>query len=106
MSKLVKLEQKFSTKAEETREKQLLAFFKAMGELQFNCKHEKTHWIQEISKEGIFSVALYKRCFICGSTVEKIDLKTETQEQILVQFDSSVEQAKLAVLNNPKGTEE
>jgi len=71
-----------------------LRFYYDLGKLQNECKHEKTHWMQEIRKDGSFKENLYKRCFVCGATVETLEAPDSFREQLLNKFDSEVESKK------------
>ena len=100
MSELIKLQLEFTQKDEKRRIKTLKEFYLAVGKLQHDCKHKKTHWIQELSKNGSFKEdELYKRCYVCGSTIETLKVTGAQREMFLNNFDADVEQQK--ALNVP-----
>jgi hypothetical protein len=66
-------------------------FYVTWDKLQKSCKHEKTHWMQELDKNGNYKGGLFKRCFDCGVTVTKIDGPDEVIESALKAFDDVVE---------------
>jgi hypothetical protein len=68
-----------------------------MGKLVEKCPHDKTHWIQEINKDGEFSDNLLKRCFLCGFNVDELNVEPEFIEQILTDFDKSCELKKVSI---------
>jgi hypothetical protein len=94
MSELIKLQNKFLEKGAKVTLKLQVGFLTEKGELQEDCKHEKTHWLQEIAVDGSFKAGLFKRCFICGATIDKLKCEPEFVEQLLIQFDISVEAYK------------
>ena len=100
MSAMDELVRKYQSKSQ----KQLARFFLELGTLQAECKHPKTHWMQELTRDGSFKEGLYKRCFVCGSTVERVDVNASNREQLLLVFDEAVE--KLSVQSKRKGVED
>jgi hypothetical protein len=94
MSELIKLQEKMQAKREIFGKKFLKQYLLAVGTLQAECKHRKTHWIQEIKSDGTFKVGLFKRCLRCGSTVDTYYPKPEFIENILNNFDREVEVQK------------
>lgn len=69
-------------------------FVIAMGKLVENCKHEKTHWLQEIHPDGTFSTVVVKRCFVCGCNLEFLEVDEQFLERLLGDFDKSCEEQK------------
>lgn len=86
--------EKLMTKYEKKRQKALVNFYSELGRLQIECTHKKTHWIQEIQKDGSFKEELYKRCFVCGATVENLSISDDVKEEFMNKFDSEVELKK------------
>jgi hypothetical protein len=76
-------------------------FYATLDRLQKDCKHERTHWMQEIDKAGYPKAGLFKRCFICGATVEHLDASNEAVEIAMKAFDGATELIK-ASLNKSK----
>lgn len=74
-----------------------IKFYTDLGKLQIECKHEKTHWMQEIRADGSCDKDLSKRCFICGSTIETLEVIDSFKEQLLDKFDAEVELKKLSL---------
>jgi hypothetical protein len=66
-------------------------FYIKLCKLQSECKHELTHWVQEITQEGYLKQGLFKRCYICGFTIDRFDTDLEFQNQLLNEFDYHVE---------------
>lgn len=92
MSEQRRLKEEYHIKCNVYSQRLLRGFLEKLGKLQAECKHEKTHWMQELNPDGTFKEGLYKRCFICGSTVEVFCSATpEFIENILNDFDSSIE---------------
>jgi hypothetical protein len=94
MSELDKLTQKWQQEHTRRFAKHLGQYYAAVGKLQAECKHTKTHWMQELDKEGNYKEGLFKRCFICGKTVEKLDATDEVVEVVMKAFDDAVEAHK------------
>jgi hypothetical protein len=67
-----------------------------MGKMVEKCPHDKTHWIQELSKDGEFTNNLFKRCFLCGFNIDELRVEPEFVEQILTDFDKSCEEKKIS----------
>ena len=86
--------EKLMAKYERKRQKALVNFYSELGRLQVECTHKKTHWIQEILKDGSFKEELYKRCFVCGATVETLSMSDDVNEELMNKFDSEVELKK------------
>ena len=72
-------------------------FIVAWGKLVEKCKHEKTHWIQEIDQEGEFHNDLVKRCYICGVNIDELNIEKEFVEKLLCDFDRACEEKKAAL---------
>jgi hypothetical protein len=70
MSERLKLEQEFIRR--QRNPLTMSDFIVAWGKLVENCKHEKTHWIQELDSEGTLRKDLVKRCYICGVNVDEL----------------------------------
>jgi hypothetical protein len=104
MSELDKIVEKYQKKYQCLERKLQVAFYSDIGKLQIECKHEKIHWMQELKKDGSLKDGLFKRCLICGSTVETFDTENSFREELLIKFDNEVEVKKLA-LNGQKETE-
>lgn len=66
-----------------------------LGKLVESCPHSKTHWIQEIDREGEFKGKLYKRCYLCGFNIDELETEPEFIEQILNDFDMRCEDKKV-----------
>ena len=97
MSELNKLTQKWQQAHSRRFTKHLGQYYKAVDKLQKECKHEKTHWIQEIAKDGSFPEdTLTKRCFVCGANIDKFNVGVKLAEHFLTVFDKNVEEAKAA----------
>jgi len=99
MSELEKLTFKWQKEHSKRFTKHLGQYYAQVDKLQKDCKHEKTHWLQEIAKDGTFKDDLVKRCFVCGANVEKFTVKIDVIEQIMVNFDKDVEQKKVLGVN-------
>ena len=67
-----------------------------LEQLQTDCKHEKTHWMQELKSDGSLKGGLFKRCFVCGKTLETFDCAAEVAEKLVGLFDCEVEKVKKA----------
>jgi hypothetical protein len=73
-------------------------FIIAWGKLVESCKHEKTHWIQEIDNDsGEFHNDLVKRCYVCGVNIDELSVEKEFVEKLLADFDKACEEKKLLV---------
>jgi hypothetical protein len=79
-------------------------FYVTLDKLQKECKHEITHWMQELDRSGCPKAGLFKRCFVCGATVEKLDASDEAIEVAMKAFDGATELLK-ATLDNKEITE-
>ena len=66
-----------------------------LGRLVENCSHSKTHWIQEMTREGILTEKLFKRCYLCGYNIDELEAEPEFVEELLTIFDKSCEEKKL-----------
>jgi len=91
MSEFVKLQEKNQVITQGMIVYLRATFESEVKELQETCKHEKTHWMQELTKEGDFKEGLFKRCFVCGATVQKFDANDEAIEVAMKAFDGAVE---------------
>jgi hypothetical protein len=100
MSELVKLEEEYRKKGNKIGAKLYKEFLFKMVTLKADCEHKKTHWLQEMNREGVLSEKLVKRCFICGQNVEEITFDKAISEQILNQFDCNIEQQKQLTSSN------
>ena len=97
MSEFVKLKEKYQILSQSMNIYFKATFDSEVKELQENCKHDKTHWMQELTKEGDYKEGLFKRCFICGATLEKLDTgRPEFIDELCNQFDLNVENRKQA----------
>lgn len=65
-----------------------------LGKLVENCPHSKTHWIQEIDREGEFKDKLFKRCYLCSFNIDELEAEPEFVENLLGAFDRSCEEKK------------
>ena len=71
-------------------------FIIAWGKLVAFCKHEKTHWIQEVDSMGNFHNDLVKRCYICGVNIDSLEnVEKEFIEKLLSDFDKTCERKKI-----------
>ena len=96
MSERAKLEEEFLYR--HRRGTTMADFIIAMGKLVENCKHEKTHWIQEVDSRGNFHDDLIKRCYICGVNIDTLeDVEKEFVEKLLSQFDRTCEKKKASI---------
>ena len=68
-----------------------------LGKLVESCPHNKTHWIQEIDREGEFTDKLFKRCYLCGFNLDELEVEPEFLDQLLAAFDKSCEEKKLLI---------
>jgi hypothetical protein len=91
MSELEKLTFKWQREHSRRFTKHLGKYYKAVDKLQAECKHEKTHWMQELDKDGEYKKGLFKRCFICGATVEKLDADNKFIDVAMKAFDDIIE---------------
>jgi hypothetical protein len=91
MSEFLKLKEKYQTMNQAMNVYFRATFDSDVKELQETCKHEKTHWMQELTKEGDFKEGLFKRCFICGATIEKLEANDKAIELAMQAFDNAVE---------------
>lgn len=92
MSELDKL--KFKWQKEHSRRiiEHLCQYYEAVDKLQKECKHNRTHWMQELDKQGNIKEGLVKRCLICGSNIQKVEgTKEEIIEEALHAFDMIIE---------------
>ncbi len=87
---------------EAQRQKLWEEFFKTLVKLQNECKHEHIHWMQELAKDGSFKRGLFKRCFVCGATLETLDANPEVIEQLLKVFDDAAEKVKATFVSDLK----
>ncbi len=101
MSELRKLKDEYHQKCVEKSRKMLLTFLIKMGELQTECKHELTHWMQELAEDGTIKDGLFKRCFVCGFTIETFNVSADIVKALLSKFDKDVEEQKLLEANKP-----
>jgi hypothetical protein len=95
MNELDKLTERWKREHSRRFNKHLGQYYAQVGKLQAECTHKKTHWIQELNKDGTFKDGLFKRCFICGGTVDMISISEEDIEYLLNCFDASVEMKKV-----------
>jgi hypothetical protein len=96
MSERAKLEEEFLYKRGRTTT--ISDFIIAWGKLVENCKHEKTHWIQEVDSMGNFHNDLVKRCYVCGVNIDTLeDVEKEFVEKLLANFDKSCEKKKASI---------
>jgi len=91
MSELIKLKQEYDEHMDKVYRKALAVYFTKLGIVQEECKHEKTHWIQEIATDGSLSTELRKRCYVCGLTVDTLNLDKDALEAILIAYDKNIE---------------
>ncbi len=105
MSALEELTFKWQREYSRRFTKHLGQYYKAVDKLQAECQHEKTHWIQELVKDGTFEEALVKRCFVCGKNIDKLEADSVFIETVLNEFDASVERRK-ALTNADKPMKE
>ena len=96
MSELINLEEEWQRKHDKMVAQMLGEFYAKVDKLQKECKHEKTHWIQELNKDGSFKGMLVKRCFVCGANIEKLDTTEIQLEMFLNNFDADVERYKIS----------
>lgn len=75
-------------------------FYVTLDKLQKECKHERTHWMQELDRGGYPKAGLFKRCFVCGATVEKLDAPDEAVEVAMKAFDGATELLKASLSSN------
>ena len=68
-----------------------------LGKLVAACPHSKTHWIQEMTREGILIEKLFKRCYLCGYNIDELEAEPEFVEELLTIFDKSCEEKKLLI---------
>lgn len=97
MSEFVKLKEKYQTMNQAMTVYFRATFDSEVKELQESCKHDKTHWMQELTKEGDFKEGLFKRCFICGATVEMLEVPNEAIEVAMKAFDGATEIIKASL---------
>jgi hypothetical protein len=102
MSEFDKLTEKWQREHSRRFTKHLGQYYAAVDKLQKECKHEKTHWIQELDKQGNVTDGLFKRCFVCGVNVQKVDADDKTIELALKAFDDSVE-ASIQFISKQEG---
>lgn len=69
-------------------------FIIAWGKLVEKCKHEKTHWIQEMDDTGELHNDLVKRCYICGTNIDELSVDKAFTEKLLNDFDRACEEKK------------
>jgi hypothetical protein len=65
-----------------------------MAKLVEQCPHNKTHWIQEMTREGILTDKLFKRCYLCGYNIDEMEAPQPFVDLILAEFDSQCEREK------------
>lgn len=92
MSEIVKIEKEIQEKANKLSAKLYKELIFKIADIRAECKHEKMHWIQELNKAGHYKNGLFKRCFVCGLTLDTFDSTADIMEQILYAFDIHVEQ--------------
>ena len=73
-------------------------FYATLDRLQKGCKHESTHWMQELDRGGCPKSGLFKRCFVCGATVEQLDLSDDALEVAMKAFDGATELIKASLV--------
>jgi uncharacterized Fe-S cluster-containing MiaB family protein len=78
----------------------LLELAKLVGQ----CPHNHTHWIQELTKEGVLTEKLFKRCYLCGYNIDEMEADKEFVEKLLDDFDKACEEKKASIAScNQKG---
>jgi hypothetical protein len=93
MTERAKLEQEFINR--QRNPFTMADFIIAWGKLVENCKHEKTHWIQELDSEGSLRNDLVKRCYVCGVNIDSlIGVEEEFTQKLLKSFDDACERKK------------
>ncbi len=95
MSERIKLEQSWKERLSNGEKLTAQDMVIEVGKLVEKCPHNKTHWVQEINREGEFSNKLFKRCFLCGFNIDELDVEPEFLEHVLANFDVSCEAKKL-----------
>lgn len=95
MSERHKLEEQFLSRYR--RNVTMSDFIIAWGKLVESCKHEKTRWIQEVDSEGMLRGDLVKRCYICGTNIDELNVNKKFIEGLLDAFDKSCEEKKLSL---------
>jgi hypothetical protein len=89
-----KLVEAYEIKSNEHQKESFSKLLYKIGELQATCEHKDAHWIQEVSKVGIISSYLVKRCYNCNSNIEKLDVPAEVSKELITKFDIIVEEYK------------
>jgi hypothetical protein len=103
MSEYQKLKNEYHKKCEVWSQKLLKDFMEKVGKLQVECKHPVTHWMQELNTDGSFKEGLFKRCYVCGATVDTLDIDESFINLLLDEFDENCEDEKrLQLLRNAK----
>jgi|SRR5208283_5059866 len=94
MSEVDKIIEKYQKKHQRLERNLQIKFYTEIGKLQIECKHEKTHWMQELTKEGKLKNGLFKRCLICGSTIDTLENEVASEECLTI-FDKKADELKL-----------
>lgn len=81
-------------------------FIIAWGKLVESCKHEKTHWIQEVDNEGNLRNDLVKRCYICGTNIDELIVEKVFVEKLLKDFDKACDKKKAFQLSKTERKDE
>jgi hypothetical protein len=95
MSEIVLLEEEIQRKHRKYTSKLYKEFLFKMAKIKEICSHGETHWIQEITKDGIVVPSLKKRCYLCGLNIEELKVEPEFIEQLMADFDKKCEEKKL-----------
>lgn len=104
MSERAKLEERFIEKY--TNHYTMSDFILAWAHLVETCKHEKTHWIQEVDSNGDLKGDLKKRCYVCGINLEILDVPKYFIEKLLSDFDKACEKKKASLTDSSKQSKE
>jgi hypothetical protein len=94
MSERKKLEQNWELRTLTGEKISPATMITELGKLVAQCPHNRAHWIQEITREGVFSSKLLKRCYLCGYNIDELDVESGFVEQLLTEFDMRCEARK------------
>ena len=87
----------------EKRKATMSDFIVSWGKLVAACKHERTHWIQEMDEFGELHNNLVKRCYVCGVNIDELCVEKEFVEKLIYDFDAACEEKKASLPQPQEG---
>ncbi len=95
MSDRKKLEQEWQNRILKGEKVTAVQMVIELGKLAEKCPHDKTRWLQKIGSDGSLSGNLFKKCLLCGFTIDELNAEPAFVEQLLDDFDQKCEEQKV-----------